>query len=123
MPKRPTVTDEFRRKATNYDIRWSDRWSEHRDGDSPTYDEVMAHLLRLKEMQLDAARWMIKEKKTEFHEYFYREGDEDAPFYSEACLYNLFGKDDARSILATMQTTIRMLEALLGKRFPMEIVY
>lgn len=118
MPKRPTITDEFRHKAINYDVWWSDRWSEDRDGDPPTYDEVVAHLLRLKEMQLDAVRWMIKEKKGDF----YDEGDEEAPFYSEACLYNLFGKDDARSILATLRTTIRMLEALLGKRFPLELV-
>lgn len=30
---------------------------------------------------------------------FYEAGDERAPFFSEAYLYNLLGKDDARSVL------------------------
>lgn len=29
----------------------------------------------------------------------YAEGDENAPFFSEAFLYNLMGKDDARTVL------------------------
>lgn len=39
-----------------------------------------------------------------------REGDEDAPFFSEAFLYTLIGKDSARSILARL----RRLEEALG---------
>lgn len=35
---------------------------------------------------------------------FYQEGDEDAPFFSEAFLYNLFqNKDDARSLLGLIR--------------------
>lgn len=33
----------------------------------------------------------------------YEEGDEDAPFFSEGYLYNLLGKDDARTLLALMR--------------------
>lgn len=33
----------------------------------------------------------------------YEEGDEDAPFFSECYLYNLLGKDDARTLLALMR--------------------
>lgn len=41
---------------------------------------------------------------------FYEEGDERAPFFTEAFLYNLVGKEDARSILAL----IRQLGRALG---------
>jgi len=43
----------------------------------------------------------------------YDEGDEFAPFFSEAFLYNLVGKDDARSILGI----IRGLCDLAGVEF------
>lgn len=33
----------------------------------------------------------------------YEKGDEQAPFYSEAYLYNLLGKMDARTILSLMR--------------------
>jgi hypothetical protein len=33
----------------------------------------------------------------------YDEGDEEAPFFSEAFLYNLLGKDEARSVLGIMR--------------------
>jgi len=33
----------------------------------------------------------------------YEEGDEKAPFFSEAYLYNLLGKDDARSVLRVVR--------------------
>ncbi len=32
----------------------------------------------------------------------YTEGDEDAPFFSESYLYNLVGKDDARTVLGCL---------------------
>lgn len=35
---------------------------------------------------------------------YYSKGDEDAPFYSEAYLYSLLGKDDARSVLAYLHS-------------------
>jgi len=41
---------------------------------------------------------------------FYEEGDENAPFFSESYLYNLVGKEDARTILAR----IRVLCETLG---------
>ena len=40
---------------------------------------------------------------------FYSKGDENAPFFSEAFLYNLLGKGDARSLLG-------MLDRALGFR-------
>jgi hypothetical protein len=33
----------------------------------------------------------------------YGEGDERAPFFTEAFLYNLLGKDDARSVLGLLR--------------------
>lgn len=43
----------------------------------------------------------------------YSEGDEKAPFFTEAFLYNLVGKDEARSILGI----IRRLSALAGVEY------
>lgn len=43
----------------------------------------------------------------------YGEGDEAAPFFSEAFLYNLLGKEDARSVLSI----IRRLCALAGVEY------
>lgn len=43
----------------------------------------------------------------------YDEGDEEAPFFSEAFLYNLLGKDEARSVLGI----IRRLSDLAGVKF------
>jgi hypothetical protein len=40
----------------------------------------------------------------------YDEGDERAPFFSEAFLYNLLGKDEARSVLGI----VRRLTVLAG---------
>ena len=34
---------------------------------------------------------------------YYSDGDEDCPFFSEAYLYNLLGKEDARTLLALMR--------------------
>ena len=36
----------------------------------------------------------------------FEEGDENAPFFSEAYLYNLVGKEDARTILAVVRQTL-----------------
>lgn len=117
MPRRPTISDEFRRQAINYNGPWwPQRWANN-DGDPPTYEEVLAHLVRLKEMKVETLNHILKEQPG------YEEGDEDAPFYSERFLYPLLGKDEARSVLAMQQTTIAMLEALLGKLLPLEIVY
>ena len=35
---------------------------------------------------------------------YYEKGDEDAPFFSEAFLYPLLGKDDARTVLAYLHS-------------------
>jgi hypothetical protein len=37
----------------------------------------------------------------------YEEGDERAPFFSEAYLYNLLGKDDARSVLSAVRQLLK----------------
>jgi hypothetical protein len=37
----------------------------------------------------------------------YAEGDEEAPFFSEAFLYNLIGKEEARTVLALMHTLLQ----------------
>jgi len=36
----------------------------------------------------------------------YEEGDEQAPFFSEAFLYNLLGKEDARTLLSLMKRAL-----------------
>lgn len=38
----------------------------------------------------------------------YSKGDEDAPFFSESYLYNLVGKDDARTVLGYISHLMRM---------------
>jgi hypothetical protein len=38
----------------------------------------------------------------------YTEGDEHAPFFSEAFLYNLLGKDEARSVLDIIRRLCRL---------------
>lgn len=38
---------------------------------------------------------------------FYEENDENAPFFSEAFLYNLVGKEDARTILGLIEHLAR----------------
>lgn len=38
--------------------------------------------------------------------YFYDKGDEDTPFFSEAFLYNLVGKEDARTILGLIRKLV-----------------
>ena len=43
----------------------------------------------------------------------YEKGDEDAPFWTEAFLYNLLGKDDARTLLgykASIEAALREAE-------------
>lgn len=39
----------------------------------------------------------------------YSKGDEDQPFFSEAYLYNLVGKDDARTILGTLHHLMKFM--------------
>jgi hypothetical protein len=48
----------------------------------------------------------------------YSKGDEDQPFFSEAYLYNLVGKDDARTILGTLHHLMKFmgLDPLMIKR-------
>lgn len=41
---------------------------------------------------------------------YYSEGDEDAPFFSESFLYNLLGKEDAR----TLRGTLHSLQKAIG---------
>lgn len=38
----------------------------------------------------------------------FAEGDEHAPFFSEAFLYNLLGKDEARSVLGIMRRLTKL---------------
>jgi len=41
--------------------------------------------------------------------HVFTEGDEDQPFFSEAYLYNLLGKEDARTLLALMRQLCKSL--------------
>jgi len=47
---------------------------------------------------------LIKQAK---RDGYYQKGDENAPFFSEAYLYPLLGKDDARTILSIMRLIIK----------------
>lgn len=38
----------------------------------------------------------------------YGEGDEEAPFFTEAFLYNLLGKDEARSVLGIVRRLCKL---------------
>lgn len=49
----------------------------------------------------------------DYNSDMYEEGDELAPFFSEAFLYNLVGKDAARSILARVQPIRDMLDSTI----------
>lgn len=37
---------------------------------------------------------------------YYQKGDENAPFFSESFLYNLLGKDDARTLLHLLEKAV-----------------
>lgn len=52
-------------------------------------------------------------RKGQWNEGMYGDGDETAPFFTEAFLYNLLGKEDARSVLSI----IRRLSALAGVEY------
>lgn len=44
---------------------------------------------------------------------WYKEGDELAPFFSEAFLYNLVGKENARTILSTIERNNNITEYVI----------
>jgi hypothetical protein len=48
-------------------------------------------------------RFQESSAKGEWNEGMYENGDEIAPFFTEAFLYNLLGKEDARSVLSIMR--------------------
>jgi len=48
-----------------------------------------------------APGWLPKECKKKSNGY--EKGDEEQPFFSETYLYNLLGKEDARTLLALMR--------------------
>ena len=60
--------------------------------------------------------------KERFPEFFnpamgYQEGDEKFPFFSEGLLYVLFGKEDARTILALIDNLARAADVNLAYMF------
>ena len=116
--RRPEYDEEFARHVTDdfgLEERWRENWAE--GGEPPTYEEALAHVIRLRNVQLYALSAQLKQSPG------YTEGDEESPFFSESYLYPLMGKEDARTVLAMLKTTFRMLEALLGKPFPMRAIY
>jgi hypothetical protein len=50
--------------------------------------------------------WDTKEDGTRYG--MFAEGDEFAPFFTEAFLYNLLGKDEARSVLGIMRRLCKL---------------
>lgn len=117
MARRPNYDEDFERRALDHDTGtwWHENWE--RDGDPPTYDEVLGHLIRMQNLRLYALDEQVK------NGYGYDEGDEQCPFFSERYLYPLMGKEDARTVLAMLKTTFKMLEALTGKKFPLRALY
>jgi hypothetical protein len=61
--------------------------------------ELEKALSRLRNLRLDRIPRGFNTKKSNGYE----SGNENAPFFSEAFLYNLLGKDDARTILSAME--------------------
>lgn len=62
--------------------------------------DILKHLLTLR---VDSFPSILFDEKNEF----YSEGDENAPFFSEAFLYVLLGKDDARTVLYNIEAVVR----------------
>ena len=66
--------------------------------------EANAKLDRIREAVNRLSEWSPEGTPEHFTKnYGYSKGDEDAPFFSEAFLYVLLGKEDARTILALMR--------------------
>jgi len=61
--------------------------------------DALAHLYEFK-LEYTPAGFSKKKKDG------YEEGDEDAPFFSASYLYNLLGKDNARTVLAALRRFI-----------------
>lgn len=59
----------------------------------------MAHLLE----------FICEDNHLDKNSDFYDKDDENAPFFSEAYLYNLLGKEDARSLLARMRKVCKAI--------------
>ena len=66
--------------------------------------EILEAVKRLADFKLE---WQIdKERFPAFFGEGYEPGDEDCPFFSEGCLYNLVGKEDARTVLGLIRKII-----------------
>ena len=71
-------------------------------------EEFVEAIKRLMKLKLDISHPRIKDMfKVSTGNYYYAKGDEDAPFFTEAFLYNLFGKEEGRTILAVLDNLIR----------------
>ncbi len=68
-----------------------------------TPDDMKATFKKLLRMKLESAP-LRGFKSSEG----YSKGDEDAPFFSESYLYNLVGKDDARTVLGYLNHLAKM---------------
>ncbi len=68
-------------------------------------DEVEARELAayINEFTLEGDRYWRELFTRPGHDAMYQEGDEFARFFSEAFLYNLLGKDEARSVLGIVR--------------------
>ena len=66
--------------------------------------EILNGVRKLVDFKLE---YQINKKRfPEFYGEGYDLEDENAPFFSESCLYNLFGKEDARTILALIRNIL-----------------
>lgn len=78
-----------------------------RDGQSPVAVKTLSDAVReLLNYNPNGDIWLDKESG------MYEEGDEYAPFFSETFLYNLVGKDSARSILGLVRQIKELLPPL-----------
>lgn len=53
--------------------------------------------------ELEGRNWDEQFQRWSASSGMYEEGDGQAPFFTEAFLYNLLGKDDARSLLSIVR--------------------
>jgi hypothetical protein len=79
-----------------------------RPSDSQVREELIQLFLWTPEDRATIKR-VMQANDTAWGGGWYTAGDEDAPFFSEAGLYALIGKEDARSVLARLHTLVRAM--------------
>ena len=82
-------------------------WNLRKDIESLVFDlnTLYPDFLGMDEAKKELLEWSPQNFDFEYFKEspYYGKGDENAPFFSEAFLYNLLGKEDARTLLALLR--------------------